>query len=72
MLVGYKLKSLYLLFWGSIFSTLGKLYEQLTLLNNSVENNIKPTNNWFAYAAAHVIMELIFISVIIKNYSHGI
>lgn len=63
---------LILLFWGSTFSTLGKLDEQLALLNNSVKNKTKPTKKWFAYTAAHVIMELIFISVIIKNYSHGI
>lgn len=56
MLVGYQLKSLHLLFWGTTFSTLGKLYKQLTLLNNSVKNKIKPTKKWFPYTAAHVMM----------------
>lgn len=54
-----------------MFSSLGNLYDEMILLNNSAKNKIKPTKKWFAYTAAHVTMELIFISVIIKNYSQG-
>lgn len=60
------------LFWGSTFSTLGKLYDQVILLNNSAKNKIKPTKKWFAYTAPHVTMEFTFISVIIKNCFQGI
>lgn len=54
-----------------MFSSLGKLHDQMTLLNNSAMNKIKPTKKWVAYTAAHVTMEFIFISVIINNYYKG-